>query len=82
MNPRAGHPTYTLSRGAPSASWVLLHKLLKPYEILQAAAVKVNRFRKTAASLNAAVSVMLSRSWSGSEQSGLIRVLFIGTALL
>ena len=23
-NPRAGHPTYTLSRGASSASWVLL----------------------------------------------------------
>ena len=24
MNPRAGIPTYSLSRGAPSASWVLL----------------------------------------------------------
>ena len=24
LNPRAGHPTYTLSRGASSASWVLL----------------------------------------------------------
>ena len=25
LNPRAGFPTYTLSRGASSASWVLLH---------------------------------------------------------
>ena len=25
LNPRAGIPTYSLSRGAPSASWVLLH---------------------------------------------------------
>ena len=24
LNPRAGHPTYTLSRGTSSASWVLL----------------------------------------------------------
>jgi hypothetical protein len=24
LNPRAGHPTYALSRGAPSATWVLL----------------------------------------------------------
>ena len=24
LNPRAGHPTYTLSRGASSASWVFL----------------------------------------------------------
>ena len=28
LNPRAGHPTYALSRGAPSATWVLLHILL------------------------------------------------------
>ena len=26
MNPGAGNPTYSLSRGAPSASWVLLHE--------------------------------------------------------
>jgi len=25
LNPRASCPTYTLSRGASSASWVLLH---------------------------------------------------------
>ena len=25
LNPRAGHPTYALSRGTSSASWVLLH---------------------------------------------------------
>ena len=28
LNPRAGFPTYSLSRGAPSASWVFLHKIL------------------------------------------------------
>ena len=27
LNPRAGHPTYTLSRGASSASWVFLQIL-------------------------------------------------------
>ena len=25
MNPRCGFPHYSLSRGAPSATWVLLH---------------------------------------------------------
>ena len=47
LNPRAGFPTYTLSRGASSASWVLLHTcqrawciilmtftLVKPYFLL------------------------------------------------
>ncbi len=28
MNPRASYPAYSLSRGAPSASWVLLHIML------------------------------------------------------
>ena len=27
LNPRAGYPTYTLSRGTSSASWVHLHKM-------------------------------------------------------
>ena len=26
LNPRAGYPTYSLSRGASSASWVCLHR--------------------------------------------------------
>ena len=26
MNPRCGFPHYSLSRGAPSATWVLLHR--------------------------------------------------------
>ena len=29
MNPRAGFPAYSLSRGAPSASWVLPHTNMK-----------------------------------------------------
>ena len=36
LNPRAGHPTYTLSRGASSASWVLLlNTELNPLPILK-----------------------------------------------
>ena len=30
LNPRAGFPTYTLSRGTSSASWVLLHRRQVP----------------------------------------------------
>ena len=29
MNPGAGYPAYSLSRGAPSATWVLLHRPVK-----------------------------------------------------
>ena len=33
MNPRAGSkPAYSLSRGAPSASWVLLHTMPLEYD--------------------------------------------------
>ena len=33
MNPRAGSkPAYSLSRGAPSASWVLLHTMPLKYD--------------------------------------------------
>ena len=34
LNPRAGHPTYTLSRGTSSASWVLLQSYKLKYEIV------------------------------------------------
>ena len=33
MNSRAGYPAYSLSRGAPSATWVLLH-LADVYKIM------------------------------------------------
>ena len=37
MNPRAGSkPAYSLSRGAPSASWVLLHTMPLEYDSIAA----------------------------------------------
>ena len=37
LNPRAGSkPAYSLSRGAPSASWVLLHTMPLKYDSIAA----------------------------------------------
>ena len=55
MNPRAGSkPAYSLSRGAPSASWVLLHTMPLEYDSIAAggcqhkfSALKPHAVRKT-----------------------------------
>ena len=48
LNPRAGHPTYTLSRGTSSASWVLLlARIIKLYSFaLQRKGYYTRGFRK------------------------------------
>ena len=78
MNPGAGYPAYSLSRGAPSATWVLLQAGERRERDSNPRCVSASLVFKTSAINRSAISPCRTSDWYSSTGVSICQYSFLG----